>query len=108
MRQTPTIEEVKSLTILQLNDLVKRLGMSKYWYSASMRTLQYSDEVLEEIREYCTIGRMLEILEYDYKNETGITRDFLCTKGILNEVANVISKDMDLCKVLFSNVTIKL
>lgn len=104
MKQFPGIEEIEALNILQLNDLVVKLGMDKYYYSASMRTLKYSEDVLKDIAEYCTIGRMIQILEYDCRNTTGIRQEYLSTKTILHEVAEVITKDIGLCDVLFSNV----
>jgi hypothetical protein len=104
MKKNPTIEDIKKLNILQLNDLVFKLGMDKYWQQARMRTLQYSDQVLKDIAEYCTIGRMIDILHYNYKNATGITREYLCIKGLLNEIADRITEDLDLFNVVFLSV----
>jgi hypothetical protein len=62
MKQHITIEQLKELNIIQLNDLVITLKMKKYWYKAKMRTLQYNKVILQEIANTCTIGKMIEIL----------------------------------------------
>lgn len=63
MKQNITVEQIKQLSIKELNKIVVLLDIEPYYRRAKMHTLVYENDVLKYIAECATIGKMIEVLE---------------------------------------------
>jgi hypothetical protein len=66
MKQNVTLEQVGKLSVNQLNKLVPQLDIKHYYILAKNHTLIYEENVLVEIANALTIGKMIEVLRNHY------------------------------------------
>lgn len=84
------LQLIKTLNIVELNKIVELLGLQYYLYHAKTRTLIYSESVLEDIANSCTIGNIVNALFVNTLNKNiklskgGYNQEFHVTKDETN------------------------
>lgn len=53
------------LTILQLNRLIQEVHFDKYYQKVKDRSLQYTEEILQELNDYITVDMMQKIIIHE-------------------------------------------